>query len=101
MSAKQAALRADIPSHEELIQRAQALLPSLRERSAEAEENRRLSDETVAEFRAAGFHKILQPRRFGGYELGIDTAAEVIRTLATACGSSGWVANLFILHNWL
>lgn len=100
MSAKQAALRADIPSHEELIQRAQALLPSLRERSAEAEENRRLSDETVAEFRAAGFHKILQPRRFGGYELGIDTAAEVIRTLATACGSSGWVANLFILHNW-
>jgi 3-hydroxy-9,10-secoandrosta-1,3,5(10)-triene-9,17-dione monooxygenase len=54
----------------------------------------------VQEFRAAGFHKILQPKRFGGFDLGVDTAAECIRTLATACGSSGWIANLFIIHNW-
>ena len=54
----------------------------------------------MQEFRAAGFHKILQPKRFGGFDLGIDTATECIRTLATACGSSGWVANLFIIHNW-
>jgi len=76
------------------------MLPRLRERSAEAEQDRRLSDETVRELRAAGFHKILQPKRFGGFDLGIETAAECIRTLATACGSSGWIANLFIIHNW-
>ncbi len=91
---------AGVPSKEEMIARAEALLPALRERSAEAEKNRRLSDETVAEFREAGFHKIMQPKRFGGFELGIDTAAECIRTLASACGSSGWVANLFMIHNW-
>ncbi|MDA0339035.1 MAG: flavin-dependent monooxygenase, partial [Proteobacteria bacterium] len=88
------------PAPEELIRRAEALLPVLRERAKEAEENRRLSDETVQELRDAGFHKIMQPKRFGGYELGIDVAAECIRTLATACGSTGWVTNLFILHNW-
>jgi 3-hydroxy-9,10-secoandrosta-1,3,5(10)-triene-9,17-dione monooxygenase len=92
--------QAQIPTKEELIARAEALLPALRERSAEAEKNRRLPDETVREFREAGFHRILQPKRFGGYELGPDTATEVIRTIATACGSSGWVANLFIIHNW-
>ena len=89
-----------VPNQAELVARAEALLPGLHERARAAEENRRLSDETVREFRAAEFHKILQPRRFGGFELGFDTAAEVIRTLATACGSSGWVANLFIVHNW-
>ena len=91
---------AKIPDQAELISRAHALLPILKERARQAEQNRRLSEETVAEFRAAGFHKILQPRAYGGFGLGFDTAAEVIRTLATACGSSGWVANLFIVHNW-
>lgn len=88
------------PTKAEMIARAEALLPALRERSAEAEKNRRMSDETVRELRAAGLPKILQPKRFGGYELGPDTAVEVIRTIATACGSSGWVTNLFVIHNW-
>lgn len=88
------------PTPAEMIARAEALLPRLRERSIEAERNRRLSDETVAEFRAAGFHRILQPRNRGGFDLGLDTAAECIKTLASACGSSGWIANLFIVHNY-
>ena len=69
---EEAKLKLQVPTSEELINRAEALLPRLRERSRQAEENRRLSDETVQEFRAAGFHKILQPKRFGGFELGID-----------------------------
>lgn len=91
---------ASIPSRETIIARAEALVPEFRARSASAEKNRRLPDESVAAMRAAGFHKILQPKKFGGYELGIGTAAECIRTLATGCGSSGWIANLFIIHNY-
>lgn len=89
-----------VPDQAELIASAEGMLNGLRERAPFAEQNRQLSTETVREFREAGFHKILQPHRFGGYELGMDTAAEVIRTLATACGSSGWIVNLFIVHNW-
>ncbi len=92
--------KADTPTKADMIARAEALLPALRARSADAEKNRRISDETVREFREAGFPKILQPKRFGGYELGLDTATEVIRTLSSGCGSSGWVSNLFILHSW-
>lgn len=94
------ATQGKIPGKAEMIARAESLLPMLRERSAEAEKNRRLSDETVQAFREAGFPRILQPKRFGGYELGPDTAVEVIRTIASACGSSGWVTNLFVIHNW-
>lgn len=100
INTEKTSLTVQVPTQEELVSRAEALLPGLRERASEVEQNRRLSDETVQEFRDAEFTKIMQPKRFGGFELGIDTAAECIRTLATACGSSGWVANLFILHNW-
>ena len=30
----------------------------------------------------------------------MSTATECIRTLASACGSSGWIANLFVIHNY-
>jgi 3-hydroxy-9,10-secoandrosta-1,3,5(10)-triene-9,17-dione monooxygenase len=93
-------LKESIPTKEELIGRAEAMLPGLRERSEAAEKNRRLPDETVQEMRDAGFHKIMQPKSFGGFELGIDVAAECIRTLAKGCGSTGWVSNLFMIHNW-
>jgi 3-hydroxy-9,10-secoandrosta-1,3,5(10)-triene-9,17-dione monooxygenase len=93
-------VQSNVPTKGEMIARAEALLPALRERSADAEKNRRMPEETVREFRAAGLPKILQPKRFGGYELAPDTAIEVIRTIASACGSSGWVTNLFVIHNW-
>jgi len=89
------------PTLEELVGRAEALLPRLRERAVETERNRRLPDVSVQEFREAGFPKIFAPPRFGGYGLGIDAAAAVVSTLSSACASSGWVANLFMNHNWM
>ena len=83
----------DIPTPEEMIARADAMVPALRERAREAEDNRRLQDETVKEMIDAGFHKIMQPKVFGGFEMGIDVAAECIRSLSVGCGSAGWVSN--------
>ena len=95
-----AAALTSAPTRDEMIARAEALVPKLRERAAGAEQRRQLPDESIAEFRAAGFHKLLQPKQFGGMGLGLDTAAECIRTLAKGCGSSGWIANLFVVHNY-
>ena len=47
-----------VPNQAELVARAEALLPGLHERAWAAEESRRLSDDTVREFREAEFHKI-------------------------------------------
>ena len=52
----------------ELLQRADALRPLLRERQAECEASGELSEDTNQKFIAAGFYRILQPRLFGGYE---------------------------------
>ena len=50
---------------DELLHRADALRPLLRERQAECEQSGELSLDTNNRFLAAGFYRILQPRRFG------------------------------------
>lgn len=88
------------PSPDELVARAEALVPKLAERALEAEEQRRLSVATFDELLGAEFHRILQPKRFGGFGLTHDVSAEVVRTLSRGCGSTGWIANLVTLHPW-
>ena len=51
-----------------MLDRARALVPLLAERAPAAAVARRLPDETIADYRAAGILRILQPRRFGGMQ---------------------------------
>ena len=90
---------ADCPSREELVARARAMVPTLVERAPECERLRRAPEQTIREFRDAGFFKISQPRKYGGFELGYDVLCEVIMEVAHGCGSSAW--NLAVLgeHN--
>jgi len=52
-----------------LVETARGLAPALRERSARAEADRRMPDETHRAFMEAGLYRIFQPIRFGGLEL--------------------------------
>src|SRR6185436_5582887 len=61
--------RAATPSAEQLLDRAAELGPVLDRRAAKASELRRIPDETIADFREAGFFRMLQPARYGGFEL--------------------------------
>lgn len=75
---------------EELVARAAAMVPALRERQEECEQLGRMPDSTSAELIDAGFYRILQPRRFGGYELDVETFSRVTIELARGCPSTGW-----------
>jgi 3-hydroxy-9,10-secoandrosta-1,3,5(10)-triene-9,17-dione monooxygenase len=79
---------------EEMIRRASAMVPTLRQRQAECERLGRIPQITNDEFVAAGFYRILQPRRFGGYEFGMPTFARVMMEVSRGCPSSGWVLAL-------
>ncbi len=87
-------------SRAELLAKATALIPVLRERAQHCEELRRVPDETIADFEAAGFYKISQPLEYGGYELSPLTLFEVAMALSKGCPSSGWCLCLIGVHNW-
>jgi 3-hydroxy-9,10-secoandrosta-1,3,5(10)-triene-9,17-dione monooxygenase len=84
----------------DFVLRARALAPTLAGRLAEADELRRLPDATVADFRAAGFFRMLQPARWGGHEVDPRTFFDVQTTVAAACASSAWVLGVVAVHSW-
>lgn len=84
-----------------LVEAARALFPMIREEAESAEKARKLPDHVFSALRERGFFRILQPRRFGGYEFEPETAARVVLELSAACGSTGWVASCAISHQWM
>lgn len=88
-------------SVDELVARARDLAPRIALRAEEAEQNRRIHDETIAEIADAGLFQILVPERFGGYELGPSAMVDVLRVLSPLCVSTGWNAGFYIVHNWM
>src|SRR5262245_8378920 len=74
----------DLPPRQ-LTERVIALRPLLRERQAETEANRRVSDDTNRYLVEAGCYRCLQPRRFGGYEFDLPTFARMAMEVARGC----------------
>ena len=84
-----------------VLQRAEALLPSLRERAAAAEELRRLPAETEAAFHENGLFRVLQPARVGGAELDYGILVDLGAIVARACPSSSWNLTNLLAHHWM
>ncbi|WP_436491818.1 acyl-CoA dehydrogenase family protein [Actinokineospora sp. HUAS TT18] len=82
----------------EVIARAHTIAATLVERQAETEERTFYAEDTHEAFRAAGFYRILVPKRYGGYEFGIDTFMKVTQILTRACPSTGWMFCLGAAH---
>ncbi|MQA09545.1 MAG: hydroxylase [Pseudonocardiaceae bacterium] len=75
---------------DDLVVRAAAMRDVLRDEADAAEERGGYSVEMHQAFTAAGFYRILQPRRFGGYEFGLDTLFRVVVEIARGDPGTGW-----------
>lgn len=92
---------AAVPSHDEMIARAQGLVAGLRERAEETERLRRIPDATVVELHAAEMFHTLSPKAVGGFGMGLETYVEVVRRLARGCASTAWSVGHLIEHVWM
>jgi 3-hydroxy-9,10-secoandrosta-1,3,5(10)-triene-9,17-dione monooxygenase len=75
---------------DEIVARAAAMRESLRADAQEASERGSSSREHHEAFRAAGFYRILQPRRYGGYQFGLDTFLRVVVEIGRGDPGSAW-----------
>lgn len=85
-------------THEEIVGRARAMIPLLRARADEDERNRKINPDTIQRMKDAGLFRVLQATRWGGYELGQSTFAEVQIALAEGDMSVGWVYGILGVH---
>ena len=87
--------------YKELWEKAESLLPVLRERAPKCEELRRLPDETIRDFNDAELFRIHQPRRVGGAELEFNAVVTFGALLARACASTSWVWVNYAAHHMM
>jgi alkylation response protein AidB-like acyl-CoA dehydrogenase len=83
------------PSPEELVVRAAALVPVLRENALKAEQLRRLTDVTIRALEEAGLFRMLQPVARAGYGTDAATIARVMTLIAGGCASTAWVMSIY------
>lgn len=84
----------DLPTAAELVARARALVPVLAERAAATEDNRSMLPETLEALTEAGMFKVMQARRYGGFEMGLPAMAEITAEIARGSASDAWVVGL-------
>ena len=83
---------------EAMIKSAAGLREMLRERQAETEAAGRILDDVNDRCVEAGFYRMLQPRRFGGYEFDLPTFVQVAMEISRGCPSTGWVVTFTAGH---
>ncbi|MSO77052.1 MAG: acyl-CoA dehydrogenase [Alphaproteobacteria bacterium] len=88
-------------SHGEMVERAKALAPKLRERAALTERLRRLPEETERDLHEAGLFRIVQPARVGGAELDMGILVDTCAAIAEACPSTAWNLGNLGSHHWM
>lgn len=87
-----------IPTEAELVARAEAMIPWLREKADAVEQARMVPKDTMRAFQEAGFFRILQPKRWGGYEMNPNVLNKVLMELARGCPSSAWNVMVLGVH---
>jgi alkylation response protein AidB-like acyl-CoA dehydrogenase len=85
--------RLAVPSPDELIARARAMVPEIRALARETERNRSLAPHIVERLRDAELLRTCRPREFGGFEHDGEVALKIALTISPACASTGWTVN--------
>lgn len=89
-----------MPAGTDVVARAEALIPLLRERAAQTSAEARLPDETIADMDAAGLFSMTIPRRYGGLQTDITTYMNAVVALGRGDPSAAWVATIININNW-
>jgi 3-hydroxy-9,10-secoandrosta-1,3,5(10)-triene-9,17-dione monooxygenase len=88
-------------TYKALWDKAEALLPVLRERAPKCEQLRRIPDETLRDFHDTQLFRVHQPKRVGGAELEFVAVVTFGALLARACASTAWNWVNFSAHHMM
>lgn len=89
------------PEFNEILNRIRILAPDIEACALTTEKAKRVPAETMEALRDADVFRVMQPRRFGGYEYGPAELAQIGFELGRACGSTGWCGTLAVCFGWM
>lgn len=84
-----------------LVERANSLIPLLREQGLTIDQKSELSKEIIEQLRSNGLLKVLRPQMFGGYQTDMRTYIEVVTAISRGNGSAGWFVALSNIRDYM
>lgn len=87
-------------SQSPFVQRARAMVPTLRARARDQWRQDHVFAETIDELKKAGFFRMMQPKRWGGSESSLSEFYEVVMTVAEADPSVAWTLSVVAVHSF-
>jgi 3-hydroxy-9,10-secoandrosta-1,3,5(10)-triene-9,17-dione monooxygenase len=90
--------RSASPTLESVLESVRALCPAIRARAEESERNRTIAPESAQEFLDAGLARVLMPKRYGGFEFGIQAWVDICVEIGKADAAHAWCASLMMHH---
>ena len=81
----------DRPQAPDILARVAEMRSWLREHQAEAEQQRRVPQESIERLDAAGVFSLTTPTRFGGADFTTRELHDIYRALSAGCGATAWV----------
>lgn len=82
-----------------LLDKMQAILPTIAANAAQAEIDRTPPEENIRLLREVGFFRAFQPKAYGGSEISLPEFTDCVAALAGACGGTAWGASLLATHS--
>jgi 3-hydroxy-9,10-secoandrosta-1,3,5(10)-triene-9,17-dione monooxygenase len=89
------------PTEAELVRALKDLAPLLEAHAARAERERKPVDAVMAAVEATQAYRWFVPRRYGGFEFGLEPFVDVGLALGAADLATAWVVTFCMEHNWL
>jgi 3-hydroxy-9,10-secoandrosta-1,3,5(10)-triene-9,17-dione monooxygenase len=80
---------------------ASSIIPELRKRAQQAEDMRRVPDESMALIVDNGLLTTIQPASCGGQQLSMRAHVDVLSSVAEGCAATAWVLGVMQAHSWL
>jgi 3-hydroxy-9,10-secoandrosta-1,3,5(10)-triene-9,17-dione monooxygenase len=96
-----AMLRSVSAESADVVRRTRELIPTLAQRAPQSAHGRSLPAQTIADMQEAGVFRVLQPKRWGGFEMDVRTYFEVQMALAEGDMSAAWIYGVVGVHPWL
>ncbi|MFI9200285.1 acyl-CoA dehydrogenase family protein [Streptomyces sp. NPDC053048] len=84
-----------------VLDEVKALVPTLRESGAEAEERRWIPEENIELLDKAGVFQLNVPRRFGGLEAPVADQVKILAEIARGDSATGWVSMIWVSSSWV
>ncbi|MDT0441418.1 acyl-CoA dehydrogenase family protein [Streptomyces johnsoniae] len=84
-----------------VLEAVRKIAPALRSNALRAENENWIPDENIALLEEAGVFSVAVPERFGGLDLPVDRQAALLAEIARYCGSTGWVAMVWVTTAWM